>query len=249
MSDKIIKNPYRGRKVSKPDAYNPEYKRLGVSPVEYPIKDQDEFEKMSKEALKRKQIEKAGKEVSEAAKEAVIKFRNGELSREELESLITDLYKSPPSQEIAVNSNVEIPESSVSIVSSGQGEDLQWTKGLTSKSDRASDSNNNSFDENKDDEEILFEEVPDVPNSSYAKPDTETDLEEESSNDSGFGLSEIKYGEYVLLHQDRVLDVGNIQSIKKTLSNILMDGDSDLTVDDFVVMKRISVKMGIFIDD
>ena len=61
-------------------------------------------------------------------------------------------------------------------------------------------------------------------------------------------LKDINIGDYVLIHNDSVIDIGTIDSIKEILSNILLDSDQDLNIDDFVVMKKMKLQMGIFIN-
>lgn len=67
-------------------------------------------------------------------------------------------------------------------------------------------------------------------------------------NNSEFSFKDINIGDYVLIHNDSVIDIGTIDSIKEILSNILLDSDQDLNIDDFVVMKKMKLQMGIFIN-
>jgi hypothetical protein len=90
------------------------------------------------------------------------------------------------------------------------------------------------------DEEIYDEEISTPPNNEY----------EQSSNENvDFSFENIEPGSYVLIHKDSVVDTGKVNQIKETLSNMLLAYEGSANVDDFVLMKRINVKMGIFIDD
>lgn len=257
-----FKNPYRGRKTAKPSAYQPEHKRLEVSTIDYPIKDPEEFEKMNKKsATERKRSEKK-KKIDEQAKVAIEKFRNGEWTKEELEEALKELYNEVPKQEIAAKTKTPL-------VSSGQNEELQWTKALAGGSI--------VVEEQVDDDPIDDDDIPLPPESPFVeeeendpktgrviKPLTEEEIAEAAADiiynvreeaegineegGDGFGLDQVRLGEYVLLYKNSVLGMGSLESVKNTLTSI-MDGDDKLSVEDFVVMKRVPVKMGIFIDD
>jgi len=263
-----FKNPYRGRKAANTKPYQPEHKRLEAQTVEYPLKDPEEFEKMNRKVAAEKKRSEKKKKVDEQAKAAVEKFRNGELSKESLEETLRELYNKVPEQEVAAK---QLP-----LVSSGQNEDLQWTKALNN--------DGNIVDEQLDNEDISVDEVPDPPESPFVEDEEEDSLQptwkesEETTEDiinelketaadiienvreasenedldveegDNFDFKQIKSGEYLLLYKNSVIGMGSLESVKNTLSSV-MDGDDTLSVESFVVMKRVPVKMGIFIDD
>jgi hypothetical protein len=246
-----FKNPFRGRKVIIPEPYVPEYSRLDIDTIEYPVKDPEEFEKMNRKAAEEKRKSEKKKKTDEIAKSAVDKFRNGELSKEDLEKTLHNLYRTTPTQEVAATQEVPTTHEVVStkLVSSGQNEDVLWTKGLESKS------GNETIVVDEVNDEIT--DVPSPPTSPFVEDiqeiDTIKNIKESMSNIEddvdGFDLDQIDVGDYVLLYKNSILGMGSISYIKETLSNILNDSDEGQSIDDFVVMKRVSVRSGIFIDE
>ncbi len=227
MAEIYFKNPHRGKSAAQPKPFRSEKERLGVDVVEYPLRDPEEFEKMNKKIASEKRKTDQKKKTDDAAKEFIAKFRNGDISNQELEEELHKLYNFIPNQEVAAKP----------LINNGQNEELQWTKALDDKSSLETLEESLVVEEQTDDEPILAAEVPDVPESPFVEEENE-----------GFGLDQVQLGEYVLLYKNSVLGIGSLKSIKNTLSSI-MDGDDKLVIEDFVVMKRVPVKMGIFIDE
>ena len=222
-----IKNPYRGRKTPKQKPYQPEYKRLGVEPCEYPVKDQNEFEKLNRKAEMEKKQLLSKQEKNAKAKEAVELFKNEEISKEDLEKILQGIYNEPQTQELAIPSK---------IVTSGQNEDILWTKAnLSSKPEKTEEVP--EVEEEPEPEEFLDTDVSLPPDEEYV-----------SDVDGGFDLGQIDVGEYVLLYKSSVLGTGGIKSVKDTLSSVL-ESEENVDIDDFVVLKRVPVKMGVFVDE
>ena len=55
-------------------------------------------------------------------------------------------------------------------------------------------------------------------------------------------------GDFILLHNETVISVGDLESVKIELSNFLLE-DSELDIEEFIIMKRLGVRAGIFIDE
>jgi len=113
------------------------------------------------------------------------------------------------------------------IVQSGNNEDLIWTQGL-------------------EQEPRDIPEEPRLPEKeSYMN--VQEDIEDDIGLDGAFSLDAMAPGDVVLLHGSDVIRVGSERDIKESLADLLAAEEGEL--DDFVVLKRLNVKIGIFIDD
>lgn len=81
--------------------------------------------------------------------------------------------------------------------------------------------------------------------------ENESPLDEQEDKGQEFNFLNIKHGDLVLIYQDGVIDVGSEEKIKDTLTSVLMDSDEgqNVSVEDFVVMRRLKIRAGVFIDD
>jgi len=115
MSEIFIKNNRRRvvQDVQK-KAYTPEYKRLGITPAQVRESDPADFEKYNKLIKK----EDTNKQRNQALISFVKDYRNGKISKEELEEVLgTDVLE---------DASMEIKRERA--LSVGQNEDLVWTK-------------------------------------------------------------------------------------------------------------------------
>jgi len=121
------------------------------------------------------------------------------------------------------NTKHEIPKQT--IVQSGNNEDIMWTKAL---------------------------EEPETPRPPTVVPQTGQEIEDDiglDKEEEGFGLDSLQPGNCVLLYNDNVICAGTIEIIKETLADLLADAENDVEVDNFIVLKRLKVNVGIFIDE
>lgn len=227
MSEMLFKNPYRGRKVTAQKPYVPEHRRLEIDAVEYPLKDPEEFIRMNKKIeAEKKQKEKAGK-----AKSLIELLRSGEITDEEFQEQVSILEENT-----FVSSVPVAPEA---IPTSGQTEDNLWTQGL--KTEQPESSPGAILYPETYDEEIKASEVVAPNQPSATQEDIIDDL------DDSFSFGQVKSGEFILIYKDNVVNVGTMTQIKETLSNVLMT--EDVQLEEFIILKRVSAEMGIFIDD
>jgi len=186
----VFRNPYRGRKVAKTEAYQPEYDRLKVEPVRYPI-DQTEAAAFTEknQVVPKKMVQQRPPTVPKQAK-----------------------------------------------IHSGDNEDNLWTKALEDPQQK-----------------IMADEVPLPPpvvkETGRNVGPGEDNIVDDVGLDDNFGLESLKPGEYILLYNDSVICVGALDFVKETLADILTDSQNDVDIDDFVVLKRLKVNVGIFIDE
>lgn len=117
----------------------------------------------------------------------------------------------------------------------------------------------NSFPIVKDSQHATSDvsQIPEVGNGSEhlwvdgLNKDEGHEVESIAEDQTEFTVSQVPVGQYILLYKDNVLDAGAFNKVKETLTNVLMDSDegASLSVDDFVVLKRLHVKAGVFIDE
>ena len=84
---------------------------------------------------------------------------------------------------------------------------------------------------------ISVDEVPDVPESKF-----KTNLEPVVSQSQDFTLGTIKPGNYLLIYNDSPVAVGDVETIKQYI--IL---NNEIPEDEFIVLKKCEIKVGIFI--
>lgn len=225
MSDDIIKNKNREIKAGiKHVAYQPEYERLNIEPV---VNKVDPHDFMARKANYKRQL---------------------------------------PQQEV----QRKLPQS-------GQNEDIIWSQGLAS-ADRISvlqEKIRNEIMEKEDkeafdsiDDKSSFELVDDynrnfryddIPNAPASLIEDDIGLEEDQEEqeeekedhqqeeNAVFNLSELRSGDNILLYNNEIICAGSIEEIKEVLSKILLNSN-DYLVEDFVVLKRLNIRAGIFIE-
>ena len=71
------------------------------------------------------------------------------------------------------------------------------------------------------------------------------EVEEESRD---FDLKSIRVNEYVLLYEGQIISYGSRDSVKKEVVN-LIDQNGSLLIKDFIILKRVSITAGVFIDE
>jgi len=199
MSDIVFKNPYRGRRVAKPEPYQSEHERLRVQPKEYPIN------KTEANAF----AEKTSQKKTSVPKQAFVQSGQNE------EIMWTKALEEPESEPIKYN-EVPLPPPIV--------RDGEQTRGSGDDVIAA---------QTKKQEEI----------------EDDVGLEEDNQEDKSFGLDSLNPGDSVLLYNDNVVCVGALNLIKETLADILADAENNVEVEDFIVLKRLKVNIGIFIDE
>jgi len=112
---------------------------------------------------------------------------------------------------------------------------------------------------------FLYDEIPDIPTSLVDDLDLngeeveeeeeeeeeqqqeEEEQQQEDQQEGGFKLSDLRSGDYILLYNDEVIYVGSLEEIKDNLNKILLNSNNYL-VEDFVVLKRLNIRAGIFIE-
>lgn len=80
----FVKNPNRKRRVVKQERYVPEHQKLGVSPIEYPLKDPEEFARNAQRYQAQQKVERRNRDYISLVQE----YRDGKISKQELESVI-----------------------------------------------------------------------------------------------------------------------------------------------------------------
>lgn len=206
--------------------YVPEYKRLGVKPIEYPVKDPEEFAKYKRKVLAEKQQIDKNKGFL-ALRQA---YKEGRLSKEELESIIGKV------QEDAV-----VEEKRVKYLS-GQETEQQWTKALVNKEEEE------EIKVNK--KQFYYDDVELPPELEKAPAMAAVEDDEDEEVESEFSLESLPVGEYVLLHNSAVLKYGSKKDLLEELSTLLDDDQAiDFDKGELVLLKRISINYGINIDD
>jgi len=108
---------------------------------------------------------------------------------------------------------------------SGGGEEQIWT----GKSD--------VLPEYTDKATITVDEVPSIPDSKF-----KSTIDPVVSQESDFSLSTIKPGNYILIYNDSPVAVGDVETIKQYI--IL---NNEIPEDQFIVLKKCEIKVGIFI--
>lgn len=201
--------------------YVPEYKRLGMKPMEYPVRDPEEFAKYKKKAIAEKQ--QTNKQNGFLALRQA--YREGRLSKEELESIVG------PVQEDAV-----VEEKRARYVS-GQETDQQWTKALVSKEEEEELKINKG--------QIYYDDV-DLPPELEKSPAMKA-VEEDDEDESSFSLDNIQINEYVLLYKDGLVEQGSKKRVLAALSSVLEEEGIDKA--ELVLLKRLNINYGISIDD
>lgn len=217
MSDDVyFKNPYRGRKVIANKPYVPEHERLDVEAVEYPVKDPEDLIRMNKKAEAEKKI----KEKRNKAKSLIEQLRSGEITEKQFQEAVDRLEEKTFGKS--------------GIVSSGQNEDNLWTQALEQPEVENSSPGTVLYPEVYNDDIKADEILP-------KQEEIIDDLPEETS----FGFEQVNPGQFILIYKDNVVNVGTIDQVKETLSNVLIEGEAKL--EEFIILKRVSAEMGIFI--
>jgi hypothetical protein len=129
----------------------------------------------------------------------------------------------------------------------GQGEELMWPINKDVSRDF-------SYDEISDPPSDWYE--PEAQEAEQVEDDIGLDLEQEQEQEQEqaqeqeqeFDLCNLKVDEYILLYYQNVIDSGPLVRIKNTLTRILLDEES-FAVDEFIILKRVNLRVGIFVDD
>jgi len=233
--DLYFKSPFRGRRVATHKPYVSEHERLDVDPIEYPTKDPEELIRMNKKAAAEKQT----KEKRDKAKSLIEQLRSGDISEKEFQAAVNQLEE----RTYAVDHGTDYSPQMIGRISSGQGEDSLWTHALEQPQDQTNSPGAilypETFDEPIKDSEIAS---PVSPVSQQPQEEIIDDLEEQE-----FGFDQVKSGEFILIYRDSVVNVGTMPQIKETLSSVLMEGE--VSLEEFIILKRVSAEMGIFIGD
>lgn len=133
--------------------------------------------------------------------------------------------------------NSEIDNNELSkIPFSGQSSDNLWTNSLASAEDLD--------DPNK--EEFFMEDVPEKSTDEEDQTNVENPNPDFDENDE-FSFSSVKSDSYVLILDDQVVAVGDIKSLKDIILEMVSSEGVD--VEKFSVLKKLSIKWGIFIDE
>lgn len=129
-------------------------------------------------------------------------------------------------------------------VLTGQSSDTLWTE---------ADTGENLIRNSAVNKPIVYEDVElpqNVRKSKANKPAIEEIVEEPSDDQDEnieFSFQTTKDNEYILLYEDSVLAVGSKEKIINCISEALMA--DNVTIEEFTLVKKISLTMGIFIND
>lgn len=251
MSNDLYKKNINKRRVV---PYVPEHKRLNVSPIEYPLKDPDEFARNARKINAEKDKNTKNKYVISL----VQAYRDGKVSKEELESVIGEVkedaaldLKHNVKKENVVKHRRNKPNNVSAIPFSGQNEDHLWTKSLNE--DQISEKEIN-------DDRIDYDSVPTPPSSRYYtnpamaaidededEDEVSNDVEEDVDQNVDFVLTDVAIDDYVLLHNDNVLDYGAKDNIITSLINTL-DENPNISLNSLTIFKRVKLTHGFHID-
>lgn len=224
--DFIIKNKRRHRKNTV-QPYEPQYKRLGVEPIQYDVnKSRNDFERQAKEE-QNMQNKKRDTELISLMKS----FRNGEITEQDLINTLN------PSQSSVNN-------------------DQLWVNGLSSQEQEEQEEGDDGV--TISDRTIYNEQIPSasvqIPSSlnrsfytnetvkqprTYVAPEPEEPEEDEQIS--------INQGDYVLMYNGDIVSIGSKESIYSTLKSLLKDNPEYL--DNFILLKRVSIKHGFYVDE
>lgn len=208
--------------------YVPEYRRLGVKPVEYPIKDPEEFAKYKRKVLAEKQqIDKNNGFL--ALRQA---YKEGRLTKEELESIIGKV------QEDAVVEEKRIKYAANKAALVDQEIEQQWTKGLVSKEEQE------EIDINK--KQFYYDDVELPPE--LEKAPAMAAIEDDDEDESNFSFSDLAINAYVLLYKNDVIKYGTKDDILNELT-YLFNNETEIDVNEFILLKRTNINYGISIND
>ena len=145
----------------------------------------------------------------------------------EQKSLMTEVKEGTMTREEAHRRSEVI--SNVGLLS-GHTEQQAWTNGL----ERPGEVDVADVPEQTFDEPIKYDDVPDPQAQAVEAED-------------GFSLSDVKPNNYVLMYKEGVVEIGDKDTIRETVTNILMAEEA--AVEDLVLVKRVNLKMGLLIDD
>jgi hypothetical protein len=247
MSDDIIKNKAReakatnmGRRV----AYQPEYERLNIEPTVHKINPHDFM--MNKKVSRKLPVQSPAQHVQQRMPQSG-----------QNEDIIW-------SQGPGVSSRVNAIKQDVSNEILEQ-EDGEAFDSIDDKSFEPNSNYNRSFryddipsapssliedDINLEGQEIAEQAEQEQEQEQEQEEQEEREEEQELQEDQverEFKFSDLRTGDNILLHNDEVICAGSLEEIKEVLSKILLNSN-DYLVEEFVVLKRLNVRAGIFID-
>lgn len=224
MNKMYIENSKRNKRKVISNKYKPEHEKLNVKSVEYPIKDQKDYDKHCISV----QNNKLEKEIKDQHKILLQAYKEGRVSKEELDIVLSD-------------SQNEIPISNT-IIASGQDQEHLWTKSFEEIS------NKEVYNDN-----IEYHSVPTPPTTShYSNPSTtspyrevikeiEEEEEEEIEEEEEVDFNDIKTNHYILISENNILVIGSEKDIYDFLEKNRVTNP--------VVLKKVNIKYGFFIDD
>jgi hypothetical protein len=84
----------------------------------------------------------------------------------------------------------------------------------------------------KEDDDNVYEAAPEV------------------QQDDQQNMPPVKEGEYILMLNDGIIATGSAHTVQQILFEMLFNNvDEQLTADDFVILKRVSLKIGVFVSE
>jgi hypothetical protein len=229
MSDNIIKNKNREIKAGiKHVAYQPEYERLNIEPVVNKV-DQHDF--MARKANYKRQLPQQQQEVQrklpQSGQNEDIIWSQG-LSSADRVSVLQQKIRN------------EIMEK----------EDKEAFDSIDDKSsfELVDDYNRNfRYDDIPNAPASLIEDDIGLEEQEDQEEQEEQEEEHQEEENAAFKLSDLRSGDNILLYNEEIICAGSIEEIKEVLSKILLNSNNYL-VEDFVVLKRLNIRAGIFIE-
>ena len=230
MNEKVIKNPNRSVNAAvKRTPYQPEYERLS--------KDPSDLYKVNKEDFTLSN--KRGKPERVSIGEPTPFIPSGNGGRVTIKAGPNVQGDGGGGHDVDVQLESKFPPQVR--VSSGQSEDLTWA-------------NTSNFEpEESEQPSFSYDEIP-LPPSEMPFPlpevpvvELETPVSEMPDTEPSFSIADMRPDDYILLHSDSVLKVGSLNEVKMVLSDFILDSNVD--IEDFIILKRLNIRAGIFIDE
>jgi hypothetical protein len=170
----FVKNPNRRKRVVKQERYTPEHQKLGVSPIEYPLRDPEEFARNAQRYQAKQKAERRNRDYISLVQE----YRDGKISKQELESVIgkvgddaaleekhrrMGLLRRGPIEEkhqMALDTEARRQKTLKNpppMPVSGQSEEHLWTRGLSDEDDEDEEDEYNNTDD------YYYNDIPEPP--------------------------------------------------------------------------------------
>lgn len=120
-------------------------------------------------------------------------------------------------------------------VRNGDNEEYMWNKSDQTAEDQGP--------------EFKYDEIPYPPQEIVEDNVDMEDLEDgDEPQNEGFNIANIECGQYVLIYFNQVIGLGALNEIQENLK-LLLESNSKFSLDNFVVLKRVGVKVGILLDE